>query len=303
MAQPARSGTARSRAAAASRPPSAGGVRLRDDLHLGVDRPGVSLRAAARSCVSAIRCIPPRGRWRRPRTRPGVVSSPSWRRSSKSRCSCGPARGAASWSSSRRSAAPSTPVAARGRCRRPARRGRPCAMARSTTSASTRTSARARFSPLAPVGGTVCAASPASSSRPLRIGVWTKERNGSTVRSMIGPSSSSKPSGPASRACSSLQIRSSDQASTSSSGSHWKYIRCTVVGALADQREAAVGARVDQLRRARRAPRTGSRTRRTGTPGSSGSAPATWSRQIAAGAVGADDEVGAHLVRPPVGVA
>ena len=35
-----------------------------------------------------------------------------------------------------------------------------------------------------PVGGTVCAASPASSSRPCRIGVCTKLRKGSTVRSM-----------------------------------------------------------------------------------------------------------------------
>ena len=43
----------------------------------------------------------------------------------------------------------------------------------------------------------------------------------------IRPSFRRNPSSPATRACSSVQIRSSDQAFTSSAGSHWKYMRCT----------------------------------------------------------------------------
>ena len=58
------------------------------------------------------------------------------------------------------------------------------------------TSAIARFSPLAPVGGTMCAASPARNSRPCRIGVATKLRIGSTLFSVIGPCCSDQPSWP-----------------------------------------------------------------------------------------------------------
>ena len=81
---------------------------------------------------------------------------------------------------------------------------------------------------MAPVGGTVWAESPASSMLPKRIGSQTKLRNLSTVRSMIAPSFSRKPSSPATRSWSVSQIWSSDQASAFSSGSHWKYIRCIV---------------------------------------------------------------------------
>ena len=48
--------------------------------------------------------------------------------------------------------------------------------------------ASARFSPLAPVGGTVWAASPASRRRPPEHGFWTKLRNGRTVWSVTCPS-------------------------------------------------------------------------------------------------------------------
>ena len=52
------------------------------------------------------------------------------------------------------------------------------------------TSLTARLSPLAPVGGTMCAASPARNSRPWRIGSWTKLRIGVTDLAVIGPRSS-----------------------------------------------------------------------------------------------------------------
>lgn len=93
--------------------------------------------------------------------------------------------------------------------------------------ASRRTSLKARLRPLAPVGGTVCPASPARTSRPQRMVSWTNERKISTVFSKIGPSLSWNPSAPCNRPCNSAQIRSSDQLSTFSVGSHWKYIRCT----------------------------------------------------------------------------
>jgi hypothetical protein len=49
------------------------------------------------------------------------------------------------------------------------------------------TSETARFMPLAPVGGTICAASPARNSRPERIGSDTKERSGAMFFSNEGP--------------------------------------------------------------------------------------------------------------------
>ena len=61
----------------------------------------------------------------------------------------------------------------------------------------------------------------------VRMGSWTKLRNGSTAFAVIGPSWRVYPLTPT-RGCSSAQIRSSLQSSASSSGSHWKYIRCTV---------------------------------------------------------------------------
>ena len=72
----------------------------------------------------------------------------------------------------------------------------------------------ARFMPLAPVGGTMCAASPASSSRPCCMGVATKLRIGVIPLSSNGPSVSVKPSSVASRVFSSAQIRSSGQSSS-----------------------------------------------------------------------------------------
>jgi hypothetical protein len=92
-------------------------------------------------------------------------------------------------------------------------------------SASTRTSATARFMPLAPVGGTMWAASPARNSRPKRIGSTTKLRMPVTPLSRIGPSSRVQPSSVASRAWSSSQIRPSGQSSIGSSGSTWRYSR------------------------------------------------------------------------------
>src|SRR6478672_9807299 len=58
---------------------------------------------------------------------------------------------------------------------------------------STRTSANARFMPLAPVGGTMCAASPARNSRPCCIGSHTNERIGVMPLSKIGPSLIAEP--------------------------------------------------------------------------------------------------------------
>ena len=80
---------------------------------------------------------------------------------------------------------------------------------------------------MAPVGGTVWAASPARNSFPWRMGAWTKLRNFSTILSMTGPSLSSKPL-PLTRLRKASQMRSSLQLFTSSLGSHWKYIRWTV---------------------------------------------------------------------------
>lgn len=60
------------------------------------------------------------------------------------------------------------------------------------------------------------------------MGSWTNERNCSTTLSKIGPRLSLKPSGPSRIESRWSQIRSSDQALTSSSASHWKYMRCTV---------------------------------------------------------------------------
>ena len=49
------------------------------------------------------------------------------------------------------------------------------------------TSLAARFKPLAPVGGTMCAASPAKNIRPKRMGSVTKLRKGAMLFSMLGP--------------------------------------------------------------------------------------------------------------------
>ncbi len=85
-------------------------------------------------------------------------------------------------------------------------------------------SATARFIPFAPVGGTMWAASPARKSLPWRIGSQTKERICTMLFWKILPSVSVQ-SSVSRRACISSQIRSSDQFSTLSLGSHWKYRR------------------------------------------------------------------------------
>ena len=94
---------------------------------------------------------------------------------------------AASWSSTRRSGCSARPGAARCRSRRRPGGRRPCGAGRRGPARAGATSATARLSPLAPVGGTMWAASPARKSRPCRIGVCTNERIGSTLLSVIGP--------------------------------------------------------------------------------------------------------------------
>src|SRR5713226_4142833 len=79
--------------------------------------------------------------------------------------------------------------------------------------------------PFAPVGGTMCAASPARNSLPACIGVETKLRMPTMFFWKIRPSVICQPSSVSTRAWSSDQMRSSDQASTESFGSHWKYMR------------------------------------------------------------------------------
>jgi hypothetical protein len=89
------------------------------------------------------------------------------------------------------------------------------------------TSATARLRPLAPVGGTMCAASPARNSRPCRIGVLTNDRIGRIDFSVTGPVLSSQPSW-AKRVARLSQMRSSDQSSIFSDGSTCRYSRDTV---------------------------------------------------------------------------
>src|SRR6266511_449504 len=96
---------------------------------------------------------------------------------------------------------------------------RPVAYQSAIASASTRTSAIARFRPFAPVAGTIWAASPARKSRPYCIGSTTKLRMPVMPFSSTGPSCSVQPSS-AVRACSSCQIRSSGHSSSGSSGRH-----------------------------------------------------------------------------------
>jgi hypothetical protein len=92
--------------------------------------------------------------------------------------------------------------------------------------ASAVTSARARLRPLAPVGGTMCAASPARNSRSYRMGEATKLRIGVMAFSVIGPSFSSQP-GTVRRWRSSDQIRSSGHWLMSSSAGTCRYSRLT----------------------------------------------------------------------------
>src|SRR5918998_291504 len=130
----------------------------------------------------------------------------------------------------------------------------------------TRTSATARFMPLAPVGGTMWAASPARKRRPWRIGSQTKERIWTMLFWKILPSVSVQPS-PVSR------------------------------GAGADEGEPALVEAVDQLLRGRRpldedaepSERVGPRVLLAGSPGEE--APGG-----AEEAVGPHDEVAGELL-------
>ena len=73
---------------------------------------------------------------------------------------------------------------------------------------------------MAPVGGTMWAASPARKSFSCCIGSTTKERIGVTPFSKISPSFNENPPSSSKRALSSSQIRESGQSSRSSSGEH-----------------------------------------------------------------------------------
>ncbi len=74
------------------------------------------------------------------------------------------------------------------------------------------TSVAARFSPFAPVGGTMWPASPARNNLPKRSGSTTKLRSGAMLFSMEGPVTSSSRPFSSSRRRSSDQNASSDQA-------------------------------------------------------------------------------------------
>ena len=195
------------------------------------------------------------------------------------------------------------PREARGRCTRRARRRRSCSSARSSTSASTRTSASARLRPLAPVGGTVCAASPASSRLPWRIGSRTKERN--AQHRLLGDRpllqrEAVRPADPG------LQLRPDPVVGPR----RRRPLRVALevhplerLGALADQREPAVGVAVDQLRGALR------RLGEDPEPGERVLAEVLRALRLghlppadAARAVGADQQVAATSCRDAVGV-
>ncbi len=78
--------------------------------------------------------------------------------------------------------------------------------------------------PFAPVGGTMCAASPARKSRPRRMGSATTLRIPVTLFSRNGPSLRVNPSA-ARRVPSSSQTCASDQAAGSVSGGTCRYRR------------------------------------------------------------------------------
>ena len=80
--------------------------------------------------------------------------------------------------------------------------------------------------PFAPVGGWMCAASPARNSRPNCIGSTTKLRIGVTPFCTILPCGSAQE--PPSRLCNSSQIFSSGHSARSSSGAHCRYSRESV---------------------------------------------------------------------------
>ena len=208
---------------------------------------------------------------------------------------------AASSSSTRRSGCTARPGA--GRCRstrRPA--GSPARRSSAVSAGASRaTSATARLSPLAPVGGTMCAASPARNSRPCRIGASTKLRIGSTLFSVIGPGVSCHPSWPCpSRTASSAQIRSSDQSATSVPVRHLQVEPAHRGRAHRVQREPVRVPGVDQLVGRRRARRPGSPARSTGTSAPRSAAASGIARPARPeGPVAADHDVRVQPLRRP----
>ena len=70
------------------------------------------------------------------------------------------------------------------------------------------------FSPRAPVGGTMCAASPAKNKLPYRMGSATKDRKGAMDFSMVGPVINFADTSAGKRRFNSSQNASSDQSST-----------------------------------------------------------------------------------------
>ena len=107
-----------------------------------------------------------------------------------------PESGAAATSSTTRSARPSRCAQARAGIGVDAGLAAARRRTRAARRRGSRTSLAARLRPLAPVGGTMWAASPARNRRPKRIGSATKLRSGATLFSIDGPVTTlSAPSG------------------------------------------------------------------------------------------------------------
>ena len=153
------------------------------------------------------------------------------------------------------------------RCRRRSSRG----SARRARARGSRTSAAARFSPFAPVGGTMCAASPARNSRPKRIGSATKLRSGAMLFSIDGPvTSAARPRRVEARGAARPRTRRRSSARPCRSSGHLHVVAAARRRAHAAQREAALVVRLDRARArpaasptARRASRTDRRARRS----------------------------------------
>ena len=115
-----------------------------------------------------------------------------------------------------------------------------------SASASRRTSRTARLRPFAPVGGTMCAASPARKSRPCRIGSATKLRIGVMPFSSTGPSASVQPGRP-SRSLQLLPDALVGPLGDVLVGAALHVEAAELGRAHAEQREAALVVRVDEL--------------------------------------------------------
>ena len=109
------------------------------------------------------------------------------------------------------------------------------------------TSVAARFSPLAPVGGTMCPASPARNSRPKRSGSTTKLRSGAMLFSMDGPVTRRSAASGSSRRRNSSQNASSLHCAELVGERHLQVVAAARATAHRAQREAALAVHVDQL--------------------------------------------------------